>query len=55
MPRHGLSDAAQRERAVQAARRMVSRGERPGYRLRIVPISAGIAWSLEGLDGCEPA
>ena len=32
MPRH-VSEAQRRASALQAARRMVARGERPGYRL----------------------
>lgn len=45
MARRGITDAERHERSIQAARRMVSRGERPGYRLRIAPKGA---WTVEG-------
>jgi hypothetical protein len=51
MTRRGVSEAEQHARAVQAARRMISQGERPGYRLRVVEDPAGVAWSLVGLPG----
>src|SRR5215204_7298215 len=35
MGRRGLPQLEQHRRAVQAARRMISAGERPGYRLRV--------------------
>lgn len=50
--RRGISEAEQHLRAVQAARRMISRGVRPGYRRQIVQNAVGaVAWSLDGLPG----
>ena len=51
MPRRGISESDQRRLAIQAARRMISQGERPGYRLTIALAVAGVAWSLVGLPG----
>ena len=51
MARRGVSEADQYRQAVQAARRMVSQGERPGYRLRIDQGPSGVTWSLVGLPG----
>ncbi len=51
MARRGISDADQHRQAVQAARRMISQGDRPGYRLTIDPAPAGVSWSLVGLPG----
>ena len=48
MPRRGLSDADKHARAVQAARRMISGGERPGYRLNALPDGS---WAAVGLPG----
>ena len=46
MPRSSLSDAERHARAVQAARRMISGGERPGYRLEALPDGS---WAVVGL------
>jgi hypothetical protein len=48
MARRGLSEVELHRRAVQAARRMISAGERPGYRLQFAPDGS---WSLVGLPG----
>ncbi|MBA2756897.1 MAG: hypothetical protein H0U37_05590 [Chloroflexi bacterium] len=48
MARRGLSEASKRAAAIQASRRMIARGERPGYRLR--PVQDG-SWEVEGLPG----
>jgi hypothetical protein len=52
MRRRGLSDADMHVRAVQAARRMISGGERPGYRARAVPDGR---WEAVGLPGVTVA
>jgi hypothetical protein len=46
MTRRGISSAAKGAAALQAARRMVARGERPGYRLRAEQDGS---WMVEGL------
>jgi hypothetical protein len=51
MPRRGISEADKHRQAVQGARRMISQGERPGYRLLILANPAGVAWSITGLPG----
>lgn len=48
MPRRAMSDADKHARAVQAARRMVSAGERPAYRFRALPDGS---WAVGGLPG----
>jgi hypothetical protein len=48
MPRRGLSETEQHARAVQAACRMISGGERPGYRLEALPDGS---WGVVGLPG----
>ena len=48
MPRRGISGAEQHARAVQAARRMISGGARPGYRLEAL---ADGSWAAVGLPG----
>ena len=48
MARRGMSEADKHARAVQAARRMVSAGERPAYRLRVLPYGS---WAVDGLQG----
>ena len=48
MTRRGISDADRHDRAVQAARRMVSRGERPSYRLAALEDGS---WAVDGLPG----
>lgn len=40
MPHRGLSEADKHARAIQAARRMISGGERPGYRAPWWPLRA---------------
>lgn len=52
MPRRGMSEADKHARAVQAARRMVSAGERPAYRLRGLPDGS---WTVDGLPGVVDA
>jgi hypothetical protein len=44
MPRH-VREATKRAAARQAARRMIARGERPGYRLR----AQGGHWTVDAL------
>ncbi len=46
MARRGLSEASKRAAAIQAARRMIAQGDRPGYRLR--PVQDG-SWQVDGL------
>lgn len=48
MARHGVSEARKAAAAIQAARRMIARGERPGYRL--LPAQDG-GWTVEGIPG----
>ncbi len=48
MARRGVSIDRQHELAVQAARRLIAQGDRPGYRLR--PVQDG-SWQVEGLPG----
>ena len=50
--RRGLSDAEQHVRAVQAARRMISGGGRPRYRLEALPDGS---WTVIGLPGITVA
>jgi hypothetical protein len=50
MSRQGMSDARKHDIAIQAARRTVSRGERPGY--RVVQLPSG-DWSVDGPPGVE--
>ena len=45
MARHGVSEAQRRAAALRAGHQMVSRGERPLYRLR--PEDGG--WTVDGL------
>ena len=52
MTRRGITAAEQHVRAVEAGRRMVSRGERPGYRLQ--PVQDG-SWAVLGLPGVSVA
>ena len=44
MPRH-VSEARKHAAALQAARRMIARGERPGYRLRAAQDGS---WAVDG-------
>jgi hypothetical protein len=46
MPRRGLSEAEQHRRAVQAARRLISGGERPVCRLEALPDGSGAVVGL---------
>ncbi len=46
MARRGMSESHRREAAIQASRRMISRGERPMFRVRRSPEGA---WILEGM------
>jgi hypothetical protein len=48
MARRGLSEADKQARAVQAARRMISAGERPAYRLVELPDAT---YRVDGLPG----
>jgi len=52
MPRRAISEADLHARAVQAARRMIARGERPGYRLVLGPDGR---WGADGLPGISVA
>ena len=47
MARH-VSEEDKRAAALQAGRRMVSRGERPGYRLRAGQVGS---WTVDGFLG----
>jgi len=47
-----MSEAQLHARAVQAARRMVAHGERPGYRLVATPDRT---WRVDGLPGIAVA
>jgi hypothetical protein len=51
MARH-VNEERQHSAALQAARRMVARGERPGYRLRAAHDGS---WTVEGLPGVTVA
>jgi hypothetical protein len=48
MSRPAMSEAKLHARAVQAARRMIARGERPGYRLLL---GGDGRWRVDGLPG----
>lgn len=48
MARPGISEAHRQAAAVQAARRMIARRERPGYRL--VAVQDGL-WAVDGSLG----
>jgi hypothetical protein len=52
MRRRGFSDADKHARAVQAVRRMISSGERPGYRLEVLPDGS---LAIEGIPGVTVA
>lgn len=52
MPRRAISEADLHARAIQAARRMIARGERPGYRLVLGPDGR---WRADGLPGISVA
>ena len=47
-----VSEEQQHAAALQAARRMIARGERPGYRIR--PAQDG-SWTVDGLPGVRVA
>ena len=50
--RRSISEAEHQVRVVQAARRMIAKGERPSYRLVIAQSGFGsVSWSLIGLPG----
>jgi len=51
MARH-VSEDRKRAAAFQASRRMIARGERPGYRLRAA--QDGL-WAIDGLPGAVAA
>jgi hypothetical protein len=48
MPRRTIPEAELHARALQAARRMIAGGERPGYRLIAGPDGH---WAVDGLPG----
>ena len=52
MSRPAISEATLHARAVQAARRMIARGERPGYRLLL---GRDGRWRVDGLPGISVA
>jgi hypothetical protein len=52
MARPAISEANLHARAVQAARRMIARGERPVYRLFVGPDGR---WGVGGLPGISVA
>ncbi len=52
MARRGVPIARQHDLAVQAARRMIARGERPMYRLQ--PVQDG-RWAVDSLPGVSVA
>ena len=52
MSRPAISEALLHARAVQAARRMIARGERPGYRLLLGDDGR---WRVDGLPGISVA
>ena len=52
MARPRISEAQAHGIAVQAARRMIAQGDRPGYPLR--PVQDG-SWQVEGLPGLPGA
>jgi hypothetical protein len=52
-----MSEAHNHRLAIQGARKMISQGERPGYRLRLVDDADGVTWTIEGrasVNGTAP-